>query len=847
MSQKVAERVLVRPISCTEYLHQAHLKGFWLTGPDSTQSSEANCKVDAMTSLNLLTKHAWGDGCKEEEDKMHLQKLKFASCVLQQESSAVKHQSSSKTVHKDGSIDAMAAAVKGEKLVSSQDPCANCADGPQVSGSTNFKQHGKGYTNEVKAWRIGRANGMKRMLISHAANIAHTSVRVKQNRPPSHGTGTLKLPKDMQGRWSSERYKSAQLKLIGIMHARGTVPGKPILRPALREEARKHIGDTGLLDHLLKHMTDTVVSTGERFRRRHNAEGAMEYWLEDASLMELRKAAGVEDPSWLPPTGWKPGDTLPGRPWDFCWGMTACEAAEMKQLKQAVEKLKRYLGSMVHLLQECKMQQLAGQSTAVNNVNNIELEEQLQDAHRAIETVQAQVNCIMKFLQFSTYPDVEARASLPLKPLDVSTEINPMPLICVGEGAQCGAIANPLSNKACHTPASSCVHGVGSVPVKHDMSLPKPTCKGLSSSTISSSNTSAPASVDDTNTARLQCLARVDSYCNPEVVSQPLQMLAASENTIKMDPVANMVSSSPAAPHFCTAATSQQNQCNPSEGRNTQCTSWRNRPTGFKVCRPPGSFIWPNMMSVSNSDVKNTGLNAAALVPQSVEDVVGNLPRMYGGSLPAMISSMGQLASTSGQSAGDSCVATSIPGKFSCMPQESAAAAGPPKLENLKHMTQTSASLCHLVQVQPRSMKRVTHIEPRANWSGLHNHAFMEKAMCAGEMSSPVAQTSFPINHPTRVPAAPADTGIGTLEGASPLRSLPFLSMAGESGIIQAMVLPGNHRTASVPYSTGPVQCPASLRSNAGPSISLSLSLSLCSPASTTDHVGKPVVSNLSP
>jgi hypothetical protein len=34
------------------------------------------------------------------------------------------------------------------------------------------------------------------------------------------------------------------------------------------------------------------------------------------------------------------------------------------------------------------MQQLAGQSTAVNNANNIELEEQLQDAHRAIETVQ---------------------------------------------------------------------------------------------------------------------------------------------------------------------------------------------------------------------------------------------------------------------------------------------------------------------------------------------------------------------------------------------------------------------------------------------------------------------------
>lgn len=29
----------------------------------------------------------------------------------------------------------------------------------------------------------------------------------------------------------------------------------------------------------------------------------MEYWLEDASLMDIRKAAGIEDPSWLPPQG----------------------------------------------------------------------------------------------------------------------------------------------------------------------------------------------------------------------------------------------------------------------------------------------------------------------------------------------------------------------------------------------------------------------------------------------------------------------------------------------------------------------------------------------------------------
>ena len=74
------------------------------------------------------------------------------------------------------------------------------------------------------------------------------------------------------------RYKAAQLKLLQIMHDKGAIPGKPLLRPALREEARKHIGDTGLLDHLLKHMTNTVISNGQRFRRRHNSEGAMEYW-----------------------------------------------------------------------------------------------------------------------------------------------------------------------------------------------------------------------------------------------------------------------------------------------------------------------------------------------------------------------------------------------------------------------------------------------------------------------------------------------------------------------------------------------------------------------------------------
>ena len=43
-------------------------------------------------------------------------------------------------------------------------------------------------------------------------------------------------------------------------------------------------GDTGLLDHLLKHLADKIVTAeGDKLRRRHNAEGHMEYWLQSSS------------------------------------------------------------------------------------------------------------------------------------------------------------------------------------------------------------------------------------------------------------------------------------------------------------------------------------------------------------------------------------------------------------------------------------------------------------------------------------------------------------------------------------------------------------------------------------
>nr|XP_016502171.1 PREDICTED: protein DYAD-like [Nicotiana tabacum] len=143
----------------------------------------------------------------------------------------------------------------------------------------------------------------------------------------------LSVYKDPKDRWSAERYELAEKNLMEVMKAKGATANNPIIRPELRAEARKRIGDTGLLDHLLKHLAGKIAPGGtERFRRRHNAEGAMEYWLESADLVNIRKEAGVNDPYWIPPPGWKLGDSPIQHP--IC-------TQEFKHLKDEIFVLKR--------------------------------------------------------------------------------------------------------------------------------------------------------------------------------------------------------------------------------------------------------------------------------------------------------------------------------------------------------------------------------------------------------------------------------------------------------------------------------------------------------------------------
>ncbi|GMN41026.1 hypothetical protein TIFTF001_010252 [Ficus carica] len=191
------------------------------------------------------------------------------------------------------------------------------------------------FLNRHDEYKLASRRSSKRKL--HGKNSKTQNLkraRSDQKQMQKVNSKSQKKPlKNSIERWSAARYKLAEENMLKIMKAKGAVFGNPILRPALRSEARRLIGDTGLLDHLLKHMAGKVAPGGaDRFRRRHNSDGAMEYWIENADLVNIRRQAGVQDPYWTPPPGWKPGDNPTQDP--------VC-ASEIKALKEEIVKMKK--------------------------------------------------------------------------------------------------------------------------------------------------------------------------------------------------------------------------------------------------------------------------------------------------------------------------------------------------------------------------------------------------------------------------------------------------------------------------------------------------------------------------
>ncbi|XP_020233516.1 protein DYAD isoform X3 [Cajanus cajan] len=161
-------------------------------------------------------------------------------------------------------------------------------------------------------------------------------------------------------RWSAKRYKLAEQSMWEVLKGEGATFENPITRNALRLAARKHIGDTGLLDHLLKHIDGKVAPGGtERFRRWFNTNGIMEYWLESASLDKIRQEAGMQDPYWIPPSSLR-ACSVPT--------LNTDSIGELKMLKIEMAQMKKDMQELIAKKQE-KNEMCLMKETQKNYVN----------------------------------------------------------------------------------------------------------------------------------------------------------------------------------------------------------------------------------------------------------------------------------------------------------------------------------------------------------------------------------------------------------------------------------------------------------------------------------------------
>ncbi|KAF8087569.1 hypothetical protein N665_0578s0022 [Sinapis alba] len=146
----------------------------------------------------------------------------------------------------------------------------------------------------------------------------------------------------MTTRWNTERIDSAEVALFEILKEKGASFERPVPRAELRVSARKRIGDTGLLDHLLKHIDGNVTPSGaERFRRCHNTEGTMQYWLESADLIKIKLESGVCDSNWAPPSWWSVNNIIKLEP-----GVLEPSESPAK-LKEEMDKMRSEIKELV--------------------------------------------------------------------------------------------------------------------------------------------------------------------------------------------------------------------------------------------------------------------------------------------------------------------------------------------------------------------------------------------------------------------------------------------------------------------------------------------------------------------
>ncbi|XP_059669338.1 protein DYAD-like [Cornus florida] len=390
MGTKLAGKALFRQVPPEEFAQNKHLKGFWLVNSASNSSkSEDNVLSNKGTCFAALKCNGmvrWGVRRRVAFIGKHRenQSQSAYSFVEEEEEKAKEEEVEEEEEREDD--DDEEEEEKGKEEEAEEDEEIEDDDEEEEEETKKNRKRKRRRSSLVQ---------MPKKLIKRENR--------RQSKSKINYCRQIVLS-DPKHRWSAERYKLAEKNLLEVMKAKGAVFGKPILRAALRAEARKRIGDTGLLDHLLKHIAGKVAPGGaDRFRRRHNPEGTMEYWLESAELSNIRKEAGVEDPFWYPPPGWKPGDCPTQDP--IC-------ARELKQLKEQTSKVERKMDDMVSKkeleeelaklrreMEEMLLnRQQKAQSTQAIVVSNSSVTSQKLNLDFSLEKYEEQLMTISKFL-----------------------------------------------------------------------------------------------------------------------------------------------------------------------------------------------------------------------------------------------------------------------------------------------------------------------------------------------------------------------------------------------------------------------------------------------------------------
>ena len=106
-------------------------------------------------------------------------------------------------------------------------------------------------------------------------------------QPQNHPSGVLTFPlklstASLRSRWTQQRYENGQKFLfVALMDEKAFSRENAINRQALRQAVQtRGIGDLGLVDHIIKTLTEVpVLFSGYWIRKQHSHKGVLHYWL----------------------------------------------------------------------------------------------------------------------------------------------------------------------------------------------------------------------------------------------------------------------------------------------------------------------------------------------------------------------------------------------------------------------------------------------------------------------------------------------------------------------------------------------------------------------------------------